>query len=293
MARVIGILKLAHPFPSLLNSLATVAIATLAGAGPLVAGRLGLSMLGMQVAIGALNDLVDTDRDAVVKPGKPIPSGRASPGHAKVLTVIGGSTMVVLSAPSGPATVIVAALGLGLGFLYDLWLSRTLFSWLPLALALPLVPMLAWQGSTGAIPAGLLLLVIVAVPAGFLLALANGLVDVERDRASGKVGVVVAMGARQAWLLNAVVTAVVVVLAVLLIPAIPSGGYGAHVAPGDWASRAGIQRVGLLAGIGLLAIGIAALRAATAAIRERGWELQAVGVLAVGVAWIAGLPPAS
>ena len=176
MARAVGLVRLSHPFPSLLNALATLAIATLAGAAPLVAGRLGLSMLGMQVAIGALNDLVDAGRDAAVKPRKPIPSGLVTAGEAKALTAIGGVAMVLLAAASGLATVLVAALGLGLGFLYDLRLSRTPLSWLPLAVALPLVPILAWLGTTGTVPTGLVVLVLIAVPAGMVLALANSLI---------------------------------------------------------------------------------------------------------------------
>jgi hypothetical protein len=38
-----------------------------------------------------------------------------------------------------------------------------------------------------------------------------------------------------------------------------------------------------------MATGVVPLRSRAAARRERGWELQALGVAAIGVAWIAGV----
>src|SRR5687768_6124886 len=160
-------------------------------------------MLAIQVAIGALNDWVDRDRDDLEKPGKPIPSGLASAGQALALAVVAGAAGLGLSAVSGLATGLAAAAALALGFAYDLRLSRTAWSWLPLALALPVVPIHAWLGATGSVPPGLLALAPAGLGAGAALALANGLVDVERDARSARPAAAVALGSRRAWWVHA------------------------------------------------------------------------------------------
>ena len=133
LASLPGLFRLLHPFPSLLCASATAVIAALAGGSFETAARLGVAMLGIQVSIGALNDLVDAPLDATEKPRKPIPSGLVSRRAAWVVVAAGSGVGILLSAISGPATG-VAALGcLALGYAYDLRLSRTTFSWLPSA----------------------------------------------------------------------------------------------------------------------------------------------------------------
>jgi 4-hydroxybenzoate polyprenyltransferase len=234
-------------------------------------------MLALQVAIGALNDEVDAPLDALEKPGKPIPAGLVARPTATRLAALAAVAGLLLSAPSGWGTVAVAAAGLALGFVYDLRLSRTGWSWLPLALALPLVPVHAWLGTTGGVPPGLAALVPVAVLAGAGLALANGLVDVERDTRAGRFGVVVAIGRRRAWSAHAGVMITVVTVAALVAPPVSAPGV----------LRA-LRWSGVVLGSVAVALGAAALLADRADVRERGWELEAIGVLAFGLAWLAG-----
>lgn len=275
---------------------ATLAIATLAGAAAPVAFRLGLSMLAIQVAIGALNDWIDRERDELEKPGKPIPSGLASTGQALALAVTAGAVGLSLSAVSGLATGLAAAAALALGFAYDLRLSRTVWSWLPLALALPVVPIHAWLGATGSVPPGLLALIPAGLGAGAALALANGIVDLERDSRSARPAVTVALGSSQAWWIHAAILLVVAVFAVIVAPAVPAGaGSGAPGGPAGPAGVAisievlrGLRTWAVVAGVVALVVGSLALRAAAPAIRERGWELEAVGVAAIGIGWLAG-----
>jgi 4-hydroxybenzoate polyprenyltransferase len=258
----------------------------------LVAGRLALSMLAIQASIGALNDLADAERDAVAKPGKPLPAGLASRRDAMVLAGLGGASALLLTLPSGATATGVLAFGLAMGYLYDLRLSRTRWSWLPLALALPVVPIHAWLGAAGSVPAGLAGLVPVAVVAGAALSLANGLVDLERDAASDRPTLGVALGAARAWRLHALLVGVLVALALLLLPRI--GAVAADVSPVlPGALLQAVQLWGVGLGVGALAIGAMTLRAGRPAIRERGWELEAVGVAAIGVGWLAGLAAAS
>jgi 4-hydroxybenzoate polyprenyltransferase len=79
-AIALGLARLAHPFPSLLNGVAAGAVAVVAGADVAAAGRLGLGMTLLHVSIGALNDVLDAAADAAAgRTAKPIASGLLSP----------------------------------------------------------------------------------------------------------------------------------------------------------------------------------------------------------------------
>jgi 4-hydroxybenzoate polyprenyltransferase len=229
-------------------------------------------MLALQVSIGALNDLVDAPADAGRKPGKPIPRGAARPIEARLVWLGGFVLGLALSAPSGMATVVAAALGAGCGYAYDLRLSRTAWSWLPLAVGLPILPVHAWLGATGSIPQALLPLLPLAVLAGAGLALANGLADEERDRAAGIDTAVVRLGGERAWLAHAALNVAVLGLVVVFLPRTSDG-----------------LMVAAAVGGGLVAAGTALARSGSAAWRERAWELEAVGIAVVGAAWIGAL----
>lgn len=280
-----GLLRLAHPFPSILTALATGAIALLAGAGRsgaigpelAVAARLGLAMLGFQVSIGALNDLSDIELDRARKPGKPLPRGAVQPAGAILLAVAGLALGIGLSVPSGPVTIAVGVAGAALGYAYDLGLSRTRWSWLPLAAALPLLPTYAWIGATGVLPTDVILLIPIGVVAGIVLALANGIADEERDRDAGVDTAVVRLGRGRAWIVHLVGLAAVIAAAALLAPR-PALGSGGEA----WGGAVGLGAVLALAGLALAA-------APAAALRERGWELESLGLALVGVAWLAGV----
>jgi 4-hydroxybenzoate polyprenyltransferase len=248
-------------------------------------------MLAIQISIGALNDWVDWERDAGEKPAKPIPAGLASPGFALALATVMGALGVALSVLSGPAAGVAGAVALGLGAAYDLRLSRTRWSWLPLAAALPVVPIHAWLGATGSVSPGMLALVPAAVVAGAGLALANGLVDVERDARSGRPGVVVALGLERAWWLHVALLAGVAAFAVVVAPAVPAGAAGGPTNPPAIPLEAlqTLRTWSVAGGLVALGLGAVALRAARPAVRERGWELEAVGVAGIGIGWLAGI----
>jgi 4-hydroxybenzoate polyprenyltransferase len=266
-----------------------------AGAPLPVAVRLAFSMLGIQVAIGSLNDRADAARDAVVKPSKPIPAGFATPREALALATIAGVAGLALSAPSGVPTALIAGLGLALGIAYDVQLSSTRWSWLPLALALPLVPVHAWLGVTGAIPTGLLPLLPVGLLAGAALAVANGLVDLERDTATRRPAAVVSLGPRWAWRVNVVLLLGVAAVVLTVAPGAGEGPAGRAGSVGLLPPGAlGTLRTwGIAAGIAALGLGAAALRLGRPSLRERGWELEAIGIAAVGLGWVAGVAASS
>lgn len=231
-------------------------------------------MVSLQAAIGALNDLVDAPRDAGLKPGKPIPAGLVSEGMARVVVLVGATLGIGLSLVSGPATTACALLVLVVGGLYDLRFKGTPWSWLPFAAGIPLLPVYAWLGAAGGLPAAFAILVPAAAIAGAALAIANALADVERDRAAETTSVATRLGSPRAWIVHSLLHAGVIGLAVAGLAWLGGGGPGL---------------LGVVAGGALVAAGVALIAGGSAGRRERGWELEAVGTGLLGASWLAAV----
>jgi 4-hydroxybenzoate polyprenyltransferase len=242
-------------------------IAAIAGAAPAEAVRLGVAMTALQVAIGATNDLVDAERDAAAGRRKPIPLGLVDVRSAGLLAAGSGLGGLVLAASVNPAVGGLAAVGLGLGLGYDLWLRWLGLGWLAFVLGLPLVPVYGWLGGAGVLPAPIFGLAAAAVPAGLGLAVANGLRDVAADQVGGVPTIALRLG-RFGRSIAALAHAVA--LGILL------GGLA--IWGGD-----GVGLAALGVGVALLAVGLL-LPPAT-----RAWEAQAVGLAVVAVGWLAAV----
>ena len=63
--RIAAVVRLIHPFPSILDGLVVSAVAMVAGAAPGVALQLGASMTALQASIGALNDVHDAPEEPI------------------------------------------------------------------------------------------------------------------------------------------------------------------------------------------------------------------------------------
>ncbi len=278
LARIGGTVRLVHPFPSILDGLVVATVALVGGGGAATAAVLGLSMTLLQFAIGTLNDIVDAPRDAGAKPGKPIPAGYVGLRTAKMVAIGSAAGGLALASTGGPALVLLAAVGLSIGAWYDLRAKGTASSWLPLAVGVPLLPVYGWYGATGELPGIFLVIVPVAAVAGAALAIANAIVDMERDEASGITSIALALGARRA--------AVIVVLLHLVVAVVALATAVALGAPAGWVVAVLVTAAGPLGGavLGL----VAALREGTG-YRELAWEIQAVGTGLLGVAWLGAL----
>lgn len=265
-----------HPFPSLLDGAATAVIALVAGGDPSTALRLGGSMVALQASIGALNDVLDAPADRDRKPGKPIPAGQVTATVGRAVVVLGAGLGFLLATPSGPWLVALAGLGLAIGYGYDLVAKGTSWSWVPFALGTPLLPVFAWYGATGSLAAPFAILLPTAAAAGAGLAIANARADLERDDAAGLVSVAARLGPERAWAVQAALLLAVDAVALLSL----------------WLS--GVAAPAAVSAIGasfVLVVGIAWARdrGASAARRERAWEIQAVGVALLAAAWLAGI----
>jgi 4-hydroxybenzoate polyprenyltransferase len=270
-ARAAGVVRLTHPFPSLLDGIATAVFALVAGALPADALRLGVAMTSIQVAIGTVNDLVDAPADAVAKPAKPIPSGLVPAGVGRLVAGIAVGVAVVLSIPSGWGTVALGLVCLAVGLTYDFALKGTAWSWLPFAVGIPLLPVFAWYGAVGTLPATFAVLIPTAVAAGAALAIGNAIADLERDEASGVTSIATALDAERAWRAQ-----------VVLLGAV---GLAAFVSAAVLGATPGQLAIVAVAAVVPFAAALAG-RGRSPGGRERAWEAEAVGVALLAVAWI-------
>ena len=254
------------------------AIAIVAGADGPTAARLGLAMTALQVSIGALNDVVDAPRDAGHKPGKPIPAGLVSPGVGRAVVAAGAAAGLAFAAPSGLSTIAVAIVGLAIGYVYDLALKGTAWSWLPFAVGIPLLPVFGWLGTTGSLPRSFLVLLPLAVLAGTALAIANARADGERDAAAGVDSVALRLGPERAGVIEAVLLGLVVGTAVVTL----------------WLADGPIGAVAGVVGGGVIVAGGAVMgRSRDSGRLETAWEIVAVGLAILAAAWLAGIGLAS
>jgi 4-hydroxybenzoate polyprenyltransferase len=269
--RLAGLIRLVHPFPSLLDGLVVAAVALVAGGEPVLAARLGVSMTALQASIGALNDLHDAPTDAGRKPGKPIPAGHVGVPLARSVAVGGAVVGLGLAATVGVTLTILAAAVLAIGYGYDLVAKGTAWSWLPFAVGIPILPVYGWLGAAGSLPAFFGVLAPMAVAAGAALAIANARADVERDVEAGTASIATRLGPGRSWWIHATLWVVVLGLAL------------------GWLARERVPLDGWLpvvAAAALLVAGVIAGRRGDAAGRERAWQVEAVAIALALVAWI-------
>lgn len=211
-------LLLPHAIPVIVVLLATLAFALVAtdgnpGGGPLAS--LLIAMLGAQLAIGATNELVDVELDRISKSHKPIPAGFVSERGAVTVVVIGLMLMVLGSLRFSLLAGVLCALGAGIGIAYSVWFKRTVWSWLPYVLGIPLLPIWVWVALTSP-PAAIFLLFPIAVPALVAVHVAQSIPDLNGDRDAGIQNLTVWMGARRARLTCWGLVGISTFLAVLL-----------------------------------------------------------------------------
>ncbi|WP_407319031.1 UbiA family prenyltransferase [Isoptericola halotolerans] len=185
-----------HPAPALTVTLFAAAlaleVATSLGRAVLITAAVGTG----QLAIGWSNDWLDAARDRQVgRVDKPTVSGLVDPGTLR--TAAFGA--LVLSTVLGFSTGLTAGLAnLGVvagGWTYNLWLKRTVWSWLPYAVAFGLLPAFVVAASGGgrgvagwAVLAGALL--------GVGAHVANVLPDLDDDAATAVRGLPHRLGRR-------------------------------------------------------------------------------------------------
>ena len=195
-----GYLVLPHAVPIIVVMAATAAFALIAARGWPGGGAMGwllLAMFGGQVAVGAVNEIVDADLDARTKPTKPIPAGLVSVRGAWLMTIAGLVVMAIASLTFSVPVFLVCALGTGVGIAYSVWFKRTIWSWVPYLIALPLLPIWVWLALSEVDPS---LFAIYPIGAAAVIAvqIAQSIPDVEADARGDVRTLAVALGARRA-----------------------------------------------------------------------------------------------
>lgn len=276
LVRAAAVIRLVHPFPSVLDGLIVAAVALVAGAQLAVAMPLGLSMTALQCSIGALNDLHDAPDDAGRKPGKPLPAGLLTVPMARSVVIGGAAIGIALGALIDVRVGALAVVVLLIGYGYDLVAKGTAWSWLPFAVGIPILPVYGWLGTGSNLPAFFAALVPMAVLGGAALAIANARADLERDSAVGAVSIATRLGLEGSWRLQGglwVATALVALGSMVLQGAEP-------LVVGAFAAAAA-----------LIAALVLWSRDRGPAARERAWEFEAVTAALALVVWLAGVVP--
>jgi 4-hydroxybenzoate polyprenyltransferase len=182
------IVELLHPIPSLLTTLAAIGFAWIFGIGP--ADRrfwwIAAIMLLAQFSISALNEWADADLDRRAGRLRPIPLGLVSPGTALALAVVCtvAAFLLCVLADFGPLALLLVGVGIACGWAYDLWLKASPLSFVPFAIAFPLMPF--WIGALAGRPlTSLLILFLGGSPLATAIHLADAIPDRDSDRAAG------------------------------------------------------------------------------------------------------------
>jgi len=249
-------------------------IALIAGADGSVAARLAVGMLALQFAIGTANDVADAPRDRLGRPHKPMVAGLVELRQAGAVFLVAAGIGLVAAASVGAAPLAVGIVGLTDGLVYDLRLKGTALSWLPFAVGVALLPVYAWIGATGGLPAAFWGIVAMALLAGAVLAVANAIADIEHDRQAGAASVATILGRDRAIAVDA--AGLVLLQMTVLASSVAIGLVGAALA---------VE----LAGIALGWLGLRLSAAPNEQIARLGWEVQAVAMVAMGAAWLAAL----
>lgn len=276
-ATVRAYIGLPHPWAVLIVMLATALLGLLATGGrpdPLRYALLLATMLGGQIAIGALNEYCDRDLDAAGNVAKPIPAGLVSPRAALGITAGGLIVMLAAGALLGALPLLLAVIGTGMGLIYDLWLKPTPWSGLPYLIALPLLPIWVWVSLDRMDPRLLLL-----YPIGALMViaihLAQSLPDTESDDAAGAQGLAARLGHRHAlwgsWG-SAALTSVEVAIAGAVLGTRPAAAIAAAAAV-----------------LGLLAITLALHHRAPDTVERHLFKVMSSGAVILGLGWVIAL----
>jgi 4-hydroxybenzoate polyprenyltransferase len=265
-------LAVVHPLPSAINAALVAGLAVAAGGDALLAGTLAAAMFGYQASIGALNDVVDEDRDRLVKPDGPIPAGAVSRREALVIVTVGGALGSVVSAGFGLVVLLVGSAGYASGLAYDLFMRRRGWGWLCFSVALPLLLAWTWLATAGRLPPTWPVLLPLAALAGPALHLANSLVDIDADRRAGLPSLATRLGFERGRIVLAALVSLIYVL--------------------GWSALISLARLTLPTALGALCatvlagLGVLLSWQSDARAREVGWLLQAFGLAILAMAWV-------
>ncbi|MHB1133249.1 MAG: UbiA family prenyltransferase [Chloroflexota bacterium] len=176
------------------------------------------ALLLTQFAIALHNHYCDRHHDARAHPERALPRGLLAPRLAVSLAwgflVLG----LLLAFAIDPLVGALVALGTGAGFVYNAYLKRTAFSWLPYWVALPTLVVCSFA-LVGRLPPRLGALYLLALPLVLAVHLVDAHSDLAADRAAGLRGLAHRLGPARARLLAWLALLAAQALALYLWPA--------------------------------------------------------------------------
>jgi 4-hydroxybenzoate polyprenyltransferase len=190
-----------HPVPSVAVTAFATALAASAGNSAATCVMVAVALLAGQLSIGWSNDRIDVGLDrSAERADKPVSRGDLDVRLVDRAIAAAVLVTVAASLALGWRAGVLHLFAVACGWLYNLGLKTTWFSWLPYAVAFAIIPGIATLALPAhPAPAGW------AVGAGALLGitahLTNALPDLQADRAFGVRGFPHRVGARPALLI--------------------------------------------------------------------------------------------
>ena len=218
MRRLKALAKACHPLPTVTVSLVITAYAWSLGWSGWSLAFVFVTFFVGQLSVGWSNDAHDSNLDAKVgRAGKPTVAQEVSAQALWLAAVAALSISIALSwLVAGWAGGSFHVFALLMAWLYNIRLSRTVWSWLPYALAFGSVPAFLTYGFNDEPPTlwSVAMFAIIGVSAH----LANALPDAESDASADLGGAVVSLGTRRSlllcWLLLAVGSGILIVVSI-------------------------------------------------------------------------------
>jgi 4-hydroxybenzoate polyprenyltransferase len=178
-----------HPVPTLAMTVGLAAAATLSGRTTLEVGLVAVTVLTGQLTVGWLNDVVDRERDRQVgRVDKPVALGWVDPGTVTFAIAVAVLAVIPLSVANGTYAGLAHLGAVASAWVYDLWLKRTAFSWLPYAVSFGLLPaFLSYGGLGGGMHGGppTWAMTVLAALLGIGIHFLNALPDLVEDNETG------------------------------------------------------------------------------------------------------------
>ncbi|HEX3270788.1 MAG TPA: UbiA family prenyltransferase [Ktedonobacterales bacterium] len=277
--RLLGMLLVTHPIPSLMYVTAVALFSVLAAYSsghaiiPATLARVLVGVACAQVAIGTLNDYMDRELDAQSGRSKPLVMGLITPRMALGQVICATILLLLLFMPLGWVALLLGMLIEGLGLAYDLGLKSTPFSGLLYAIYFPLIPLLAWV-VFGSYQPFLWWVLPFGAALGLAMNIANTLPDLESDTEAGVRGLPHLLGLRNGlavvWITPPAVYLVMALLDLFgIVPAQPLG----------------LALAGVAATLPVAIAAFLYFRRPEAHTLRITFYIQAAGVLAMAAAW--------
>ncbi|MFE2324757.1 UbiA family prenyltransferase [Streptomyces sp. NPDC059385] len=190
------LLKASHPVPAAAVTLLTALLAASVGLGPVAGTTATAAVAAGQLSIGWCNDRLDMRRDAAAgRPDKPLAAGEVRPGVVAAASFTALLACVPLSLACGARAGWVHLGCVAAAWSYNLWLKRTIASWLPYTVAFGLLPaFLTLTSLPGGWPP--MWLTAAAALLGTSAHFANALPDIDEDIVAGVLGLPQRLGRR-------------------------------------------------------------------------------------------------